>query len=125
MMKPPIPLFERLDVWQLSQRLASEIYDLTRSFPNEHAFGLVSQLRRAALSIPTNIAEGNESGSPREKIRFFLIAKRSAAEVRSLLRFARDRNILAAADFRKLDADYDRVGKMLYYLINSLRHQQW
>ncbi|MBI2973143.1 MAG: four helix bundle protein [Armatimonadetes bacterium] len=83
-----MPLFERLDVWQLSQRLASQIYDLTGSFPNEHAFGLVSQLRRAALSIPTNIAEGNESGSPREKIRFFLIAKRSAAEVRSLLRFA-------------------------------------
>lgn len=118
-------MFERLQVWRKSQQLASEIYDLTKVLPKEQAFELASQLRRAALSIPTNIAEGNESGSRREKIRFSLIAKRSVAEVRSLLRFAQDRKIIVEAEFRRLDVGYDRVGKMLYFLIDSLRHEEW
>jgi four helix bundle protein len=113
-------VYERLDVWKLSHALALEVYRLTESLPRDEAYGLRTQLRRAALAIPTNIAEGNARGSPREFMRFCLIARGSLAETRYLLRFTLDLGTIPAAKYVPLKSQYDRVGKMLYFLITKL-----
>lgn len=113
--------FERLDVWKLAHHLALEVYRLTKAFPIQETYGLTAQLRRAALGIPTNLAEGNARGSQRENVPFCLIAKGSLAEVRYLLQFARDLGILTTASYERLAREYDRVGKLLYFFITSMR----
>lgn len=70
-----------LDVWQLSMEFVVDVYKLTQSFPNEEKFGLVSQIRRAAISIPSNIAEGAGRKSNKENIQFLHIALGSIAEL--------------------------------------------
>lgn len=119
-----VPPFERLEVWQLAHRLALDIYHVTKRFPPEEAYGLSAQLRRAALAIPTNLAEGNGRGSSLESIRFYLIARASLAEVRSLLRFAIDLACLEKTRYEGLLSDYDRVGKMLHFLISAIRSRK-
>ncbi|OLD53633.1 MAG: hypothetical protein AUI83_08700 [Armatimonadetes bacterium 13_1_40CM_3_65_7] len=113
--------FEALDVWQLSHALALQLFQVTKQFPREERFGLVSQLRRAALAIPSNIAEGNARGSPREYMQFCVVARGSLAEVRYLLRVSRDLGFLEGRVYERLVKDYDRVGKMLHYLMMSIK----
>jgi four helix bundle protein len=115
------PRHEHLDVWKLSHRLALDVYRVTKSFPVQETYGLTAQLRRAALAIPTNLAEGNARGSSRENVRFCLIARGSLAEVRYLLRFAYDLGILPCPQFERLAQEYDRFGKMLYFFITSMQ----
>ncbi|MGH8245802.1 MAG: four helix bundle protein, partial [Gammaproteobacteria bacterium] len=69
--------FESLDVWQVSHELALRIYRISAEFPSHERFGLTSQLRRAAIAIPTDIAEGNARGGSREYIHFCHIARGS------------------------------------------------
>ena len=94
--------FEDLHVWQTGQALAKEIFALclTKRFAKEYV--LTDQLRRAALSIPTNIAEGFERGTRSELIHYCYIAKGSAGELRSLLAFAFDAAFLSPADYEHL-----------------------
>ena len=80
--------FRNLIVWQKSHQLALAIYEVTKSFPSEEKFGLISQIRRACLSIPTNIAEDTGRKSEKETIQFFSIARGSANEVDYLIEFS-------------------------------------
>ena len=73
--------FKELVVWKKSMELVTEIYEITGTFPSEEKFGLVSQVRRAAVSIPSNIAEGNSRRSSADYIQFLKIARGSGAEV--------------------------------------------
>lgn len=73
--------FKELVVWKKSMELVSEIYEISGAFPSEQKFGLVSQVRRAAISIPSNIAEGNSRRSSADYIQFLKIARGSGAEV--------------------------------------------
>jgi four helix bundle protein len=73
--------FEKLNVWQKSRQLAVEIYKVTKSFPEEERFGLVSQMRRSVVSISSNIAEGSGRYNPKDKARFTEIAFGSALEL--------------------------------------------
>ncbi len=73
--------YHNLEVWKEGVDFVAKIYATTVSFPNEEVFGLTSQLRRASLSIPSNIAEGEERESPKEQMRFLNIAKASTAEL--------------------------------------------
>lgn len=82
--------FRSLQVWEKAHRLALEIYKATQDFPREESYGLTSQLRRAAASIPTNIAEGCGRGSDRELAQFIQIAVGSASEVEYLLELSHD-----------------------------------
>lgn len=82
--------FQDLKVWQRSHTLALEVHRLTSSFPKSEQFGLTSQIRRAALSIPTNIAEGSKRRTRPEYARFLNIAEGSTAEVEYLAIFSRD-----------------------------------
>jgi four helix bundle protein len=89
--------FERLSVWQSSRRLTGEIYAVTKAFPRDELFGLTGQLRRAAVSIAANIAEGSGRNSDADFAHFLEIAYGSAMEVASLLFVAADAGHLALA----------------------------
>ncbi len=82
--------FERLDVWQLSRKLVKEIYKLTGTFPEEEKFNLASQMRRASVSVPSNIAEGSSRSSLKDQVRFLEIAYGSLMELYTQLYISMD-----------------------------------
>jgi len=94
----PIRDYKDLHVWQKAMRLAKEIYLLTGKFPSEEKFGLVSQMRRAAVSIPSNIAEGQARNTTGEFLQYISHAEGSAAEVDTQLRLSLELGYGAAND---------------------------
>ena len=94
--------FEEIQAWQLGKRVAIEVYKITDLGTFSRDFGLRNQIRRAAVSISSNVAEGNDRDGNREASHFLSIAKGSAAEVRSLLNVARDVGYLDEEDYRRV-----------------------
>ena len=112
--------FERLDVWRESHLLTLAVYRITRRFPPQELYGLSSQMRRASMSVPANIAEGCGRGGDAEFIRFLRIALGSASELEYHLLLARDLEYLPLEDFAEpMDATI-RVKGMLHRLIDRL-----
>lgn len=111
--------FQDLLVWQKAHSLALKIYKATRDFPADERFGLVSQMRRAAVSVPANIAEGFKKRGQRDKANFYNIAEGSLEEIRYYLILSTDLEYIA--DSGELTSHADEVGKMLHSLIASLR----
>lgn len=109
--------FTELKVWQRSHALVLQIYRLTSTFPTDERFGLVAQLRRAALSVPTNIAEGSKRQGGQEYARFLNIAEGSLAETEYLLLVSRDLAYAATEIVRSLLSETDEIARML----NALR----
>ncbi|KKU81351.1 MAG: S23 ribosomal protein [Parcubacteria group bacterium GW2011_GWA1_47_8] len=97
--KTKIKAFTDLIVWQESHKLVLVIYNITKTFPKEELFGLTSQMRRAAVSVTSNIAEGFTRKSKREKLQFYFIAKGSLTELQSQLLVARDILYITKDDF--------------------------
>lgn len=97
-----IKIFTDLIVWQESHKLVLAVYLATRSFPKEELFGLVSQMRRAAISITSNIAEGFTRKSKKEKLQFYFIAKGSLIELQSQLLVARDISYITKEEFNDI-----------------------
>jgi four helix bundle protein len=112
--------FEDLKVWGAARRLASEIYRLTGKGVISRDFGLKNQLRRAAVSVMSNIAEGFESNTTRSFLRYLRIAKASLAEVRCQLYVAVDTKSIHPNAHSQLMAQVDEVGRMLGGLMRSL-----
>src|SRR6266487_2134871 len=104
---------EKLDVWNKSIELVIAVYKNTDPFPKDERFGLTSQLRRAAVSIPANIAEGAGRKSPKEFTYFLSNAQGSASEVETELLIAHRLNYLTEANYLSLRATQDDLGKML------------
>jgi four helix bundle protein len=113
--------YERFDAWKVAHQLALEIYNVTEGWPANEKFGLTAQVRRAALSAPTNIAEGSAKRGPRELRRYLDIALGSLSEVSYLLRFSRDRGILEPEGFLKLDELRNRAGQLTWRFYASLK----
>ncbi len=113
--------FRDLEVWQKSYALALQVYQVTRGFPQFETYAMSSQLQRAAVSIPTNVAEGSCRHSRAEYLRFVSIARGSAAEVETLLCLARDLSYLKAPDASQLLQALTRIRMMLTRLAQSLR----
>ncbi len=111
--------FKDLTVWQRSIELANEIYIMTRAFPQAETYALVSQLRRAAVSIPSNIAEGSKRGTHKDFVQFLRIAIGSAAEVETQLIIAK--NVYPTVDSSNAFELLDEVQKMLAALISKLK----
>lgn len=107
-----------LDVWKEAMALTKGIYSLTRDFPKEEIYGLVSQMRRSAISVPSNIAEGAARGSRKDFIRFLYIAQGSLAELETQTLLARD---LGFTNNDEADKSIDKVGRMLTGLIKALK----
>lgn len=106
--------FQKLQVWQQGHQLTLAVYRLTRNFPKEELFGLTSQMRRAAASIPHNIAEGCGRNSDAELLRFVTIASGSSTELESQLLLARDLGYAEAAEAKQLIEQVVEVRKMLW-----------
>ena len=113
--------FEELKVWQKGMQLVKEIYRMTKDFPKEEQYGLTGQLRRAAVSIPANLAEGKGRFHPREQIQFFYTARGSAYEVMTLLQVARDLDYLKDSEAQALRILLNEVTAMLNSLIKALQ----
>lgn len=115
--------YRKLAVWENAKTFVLDIYKCTANFPKEEVFGLTSQLRRAAISIPANIAEGVERQHPREFLQFLYVARGSLAEVEVYMDLALDLRYLENEAFEKLYVQASKVGKMLNGLINSLKNR--
>lgn len=109
-----------LIVWQKSMELTRIIYTLTKRFPQGEIFGLTNQIRRAVVSIPSNIAEGFGRNSDKQFIHFLKIAKGSAAELETQLLISRDLSYLTAKDAKSTLALYDEIARMLGPLIRNI-----
>jgi four helix bundle protein len=112
--------FEKLDVWQKAIEFADLIYNETRSFPAEERFGLTNQLRRAAVSISSNIAEGSSRSSKGDFARFVEIATGSVFEVVSQAFVVQRQSFLSENQFRKIYTNAEELSRMLSGLRKSL-----
>lgn len=112
--------FENLVVWQKSKDLAKDIYGATKSFPKEELYGLTSQLRRAAVSISSNLAEGTSRETSGDKARFSTIAYSSLMETLNHLIIAKELNYISESDYLILRKQIEEIGRML----NALKKQQ-
>ncbi len=109
-----------LEVWQVSRRLAGECYRLTEMFPREEAFGQTTQIRRAAVSIVANIAEGYGRESTAGFLQFLRIAQGSQKELETLLLISQDVGLLTEESAAPVLKNVESVGRMLRNLIRSL-----
>lgn len=120
--------YRDLTVWQRGMELAEEVYRATGAFPRDERFGLTSQMRRAAVAVPSNIAEGQGRGTPRDFVRFLQIAHGSVREVETQVLLAERLQFLESGQAEGLLARAAGVGRLLNGLINSLhqRHpEEW
>jgi four helix bundle protein len=106
--------YKDLIVWQKADTLAIKVYKATKKFPKDEKYGITSQIRRAALSIPTNVVEGYARKGDKELARFVSIAIGSAAETEYLLDFSQRLGYLSEHDYKQLDALRSEVGKLLW-----------
>ncbi len=116
--------FKDLIVWQKSYALCGRIYTLTKQFPSDERFGLTSQLRRASVSIPSNISEGYNRDTTREYVRFLFIALGSLGEVETQIMLGRDLCLCEARQCDELLELVAEINRMLRALIRSLKKKQ-
>ncbi len=112
--------YKNLDIWKRSISLSIEIYELTEKFPNFEKFGLAGQMQRAAVSVPSNIAEGYGRHSDREFYHFLGIAKGSLNELQTQLYIAAGRGYISPEQTEKVDSEIDEIGSMLHGFIKKL-----
>jgi len=113
--------YRDLLVWQKSMLLVKLIYQITQQFPKEEMYGLISQIRRCAISIPSNIAEGSRRSSRKEYRNFVLISYGSSSELETQLEIAKMPAYLSENYFQNAQDRLHEVGKMLHSLQNSLK----
>jgi four helix bundle protein len=111
---------EELDVFKLSHSLTLEIFELTKTFPEEEKFGLISQMRRAAYSVPMNLMEGSHRLGSKEYRQFVGIARGSTGEMKYQLLLVKDLEYISKGSYSRLILEYERVSQMLTKLAKSL-----
>lgn len=114
---------EKLDVWNKSMDLVVTIYKATETFPKEERFGLTSQIRRAAVSIPANIAEGAARNSRKEFVHFLSNAQGSASELETEWLIAHRLRYLAHSTHESIKNELDSVGRMIFGLAQNIRNR--
>ena len=123
-MEGKIKSFTDLNAWKEAHKLSIEIYKITKHFPKEEMFGLTSQMRRCAVSVVSNIAEGFSRETYREKIRFYSISLGSLTELQSQLLIAKDVSILDENIFKELTPQIIKTHKILNGLIRTSKNIQ-
>ena len=116
--------FKELLVWQKSFQLCKSLYSVTKGFPTDERFGLTAQIRRAAVSVPSNIAEGYGRSMTRDYLRFLYMAKGSLSEIETQLLLAQDLEIIKGSSSENTFKDIDEVERMLVALIRTLEAKQ-
>ena len=115
--------FKELKVWRKAYEFSLSVYLITKSFPREEVYGLTSQLRRAAVSIGANIAEGCGRRSDGEFVRFLQIARGSSAEVEHHLLLARDLKFMPQSSYADLERKLSEVQRMLTSLVSAIQEK--
>lgn len=115
--------FKNIKAWQYADNLAVSIYSKTESFPKEELYGITSQLRRAAVSVPTNIAEGPSRKHKGEYLHFLYVAKGSMAEIEYLLHISKRLEYLDNEEYGKLEDMRKEAAKTLHGLANSVEKE--
>jgi four helix bundle protein len=113
--------YKDLKVWQKSIELVAEIYKLTEQFPKSEIYGLTSQMQRAAVTIPSNIAEGQKRNYTKEFLQFLYISYSSGAELETQIEICKKLNKFKDLDYNKIENLLNEVMKMLNVLISSLK----
>ena len=122
-MENKIKSYQDLIVWQKSVLLVTDIYALTKTFPQDERFGITSQLNRAAVSVPTNIAEGWGRETSKNYLQFLRISRGSVMEVQTLLIISKNLNYISEEKFEVLRNKTEEVGKILQGLIKSINEK--
>ncbi len=112
-----------LDVWKVGVDFVKKVYKVTSDFPDTEKFGLISQIRRAAVSVPVNIAEGAARQSDKEFIQFLYISLGSIAELETLFIIAADQSYLNEKDFNEINISLQKIRSMLLGLIRYLKNK--
>lgn len=120
MSKQPLHNYRDLLVWQKSMQMTEYVYTLTRKFPTDERFGMIAQMRRAAVSVPSNIAEGQARNSTREFIQFISHAEGSLAEVDTQLTLSITLGFCGAEETAQISAVVEEIRKMLMSLRSRL-----
>lgn len=115
--------YRDLIVWQKAKTLALEVYRDTRRFPKDEMYGLTSQMRRAAVSVPSNIAEGKGRHSPKELVQFLYRSRGSLLELETQLSIAHELGYVDIPMFKHLNERVEEVGRVLNGLINRFQAQ--
>lgn len=115
-----INTYKDLVVWQKSMDLVVEVYKLTETYPKPETYGLISQMRRSAVSIPSNIAEGRRRGSKNEFRQFLTISYSSGAELETQIEISKRLSFGKDSDYEKADALLNEVMRMLNKMLSSL-----
>ena len=116
--------YRDLRVWQLGMELVFAVYDQSRGFPNEEMYGLTSQMRRSAVSVPSNIAEGKGRSTDRDRSLFFCHARGSLLELETQILITQHLKYIVPSEAEKLMAKSTQLGRMLNALIQSLRNPE-
>lgn len=111
----------QLAVWKLSLELTLKVYEVSKKFPSHESFGLTSQVRRSAVSVPTNIVEGRSRQYKKEFIQFLYVAKGSLEETNYHLYLAKDLEYISLVVYEELNQICERIRMVIYKLIRSLR----
>jgi four helix bundle protein len=112
--------FERLEVWNKSRFLTKKIYTITKNFPDSEKFGITGQIRRAIISVCSNIAEGSSRKSKKDQVHFYMIAFSSLMETLNQLIISNDLEYLGSDSLSELRSEIHTISKMLNGLCNSL-----
>ena len=115
--------YKELIVWQKSIELVTEVYSLTRNFPSEEKFGIVTQLNRAIVSVPSNIAEGWGRESSKNYLQFLRTSRGSLMEVETLILISKNLCYINEKEFEKITIGIEEVGKILQGLIKSVQQK--
>ena len=115
------PRYQDLEIWKRSFQLSLFVYKITQDFPGEEKFGLVSQMRRCSVSIPSNIAEGSMRGGKKEFLNFLHIAIASAAELQTQLLLSSELNFIPKNQHQTIDQEIVQIMKMINAFIKNLK----
>lgn len=113
--------YKELLVWQKARILVKDVYDVTNKFPSSEKYGLISQIQRSAVSIPSNIAEGCGKNSEKELIRYLEIANSSTFELETQIILSNDLEFIKKKDFEVLQNRIIEIQKMIYGLIKNIK----
>ena len=120
--KTKIQNFTDLEAWKVAHKLVIGIYKLTQKYPHGEQFGIVNQMRRAAVSITSNIAEGFSRMSLKEKAQFYAIAKGSLTEIENQLIISRDIRYMSAEDFERIESEVRQTNRLITGLLKYARN---
>jgi four helix bundle protein len=112
--------YKKLKIWEESVRFAVEVYEATSTFPKEEMYGLVSQLRRASVSVPSNIAEGSKRSTKKDFKSFLVIAHGSGAEIETQLLISKELKLISEKKYLQLITKLDEIMRMIPSFIKSI-----